>query len=371
MTDAREPTDALGDLLAVLDRVPFVARLKKDIGQLRRVVYERRAPRIMAVGSVGSGRSSLLNVLLGKPALPVGTVARRAALLDSWVRVDAAGAHVDWLELTPGRDREALRQLLDEAVPDALLVLLTPEEVEDGAGATLGAVHDLLATLDQGEAKPKVIAVLSKVDLMPPTMDGAPFSVGKRASIDLVRQRLEQQLREADLAVAATHVVAVPGQHGLEDVAEALASALPDQGRVEAARALVHARHARRSVASVVVRSCSALAITVAIMPVPLSDMAVIVPLQVVMVSTLAYLSGRSWDKKTAAEWIASLGVVGGVGLGFRWSAQQLVKLIPGAGSLVSAGIAGAGTAALGHSAIAYFLEDAEESEEAPARSEG
>lgn len=366
MPEAREPTDAMGDVLAVLDRVPFVARLKKDIGQLKRVVYERRAPRIAAAGTLGSGRSSLLNVLLGKPALPVGAEPRGPGLDDAWVRVDAAGAHVDWLELTPGAPRDKLRGLLDAAVPDALLVVLTPTEVEEGAGQTLGAVHDMLAAFDAGEARPKVIAVLSKVDLMPPTKDGAPFSVGKRASIDLVKQRLESQLKEAALDVASTHVVAIPGQHGIEDLAEALAGALPDQGRVEAARALVHAHHARRSVASAVVQSCAALAITVAIMPVPLSDMAVIAPLQIVMVSTLAYLSGRSWDGKTAAEWITSVGVVGGVGLGFRWSAQQLVKLIPGAGSLVSAGIAGAGTAALGHSAIAYFLDPPEEAD-APA----
>jgi uncharacterized protein (DUF697 family) len=48
--------------------------------------------------------------------------------------------------------------------------------------------------------------------------------------------------------------------------------------------------------------------------------------------------------------------VVGGAGLGLRWTAQQLVKLVPGAGSIVSASIAGAGTTALGKSAMTYFL---------------
>ena len=33
------------------------------------------------------------------------------------------------------------------------------------------------------------------------------------------------------------------------------------------------------------------------------------------------------------------------------------MKLIPGAGSIVSASVAAAGTVALGHSAIAYFVD--------------
>ena len=98
------------------------------------------------------------------------------------------------------------------------------------------------------------------------------------------------------------------------------------------------------------------LAVTVAVTPIPLSDMALIAPLQAMMVTAVAYISGRPWDLRTAGEWIAGLGLVGGAGFGLRWSAQQLVKLVPGAGSIVSASIAGAGTTALGKSAMAYFL---------------
>ena len=46
-----------------------------------------------------------------------------------------------------------------------------------------------------------------------------------------------------------------------------------------------------------------------------------------------------------------------GAGLGLRWGAQQLVKLVPGAGSIVGAGVASAGTLAIGRSAMAYFID--------------
>ena len=48
--------------------------------------------------------------------------------------------------------------------------------------------------------------------------------------------------------------------------------------------------------------------------------------------------------------------LVGGLGMGLRFSAQTIAKLVPGAGNVVSAGVAGAGTTAMGQSAIRYFL---------------
>jgi uncharacterized protein (DUF697 family) len=42
--------------------------------------------------------------------------------------------------------------------------------------------------------------------------------------------------------------------------------------------------------------------------------------------------------------------------MGLRFSAQTIAKLVPGAGNVVSAGVAGAGTTAMGQSAIKYFL---------------
>ena len=50
---------------------------------------------------------------------------------------------------------------------------------------------------------------------------------------------------------------------------------------------------------------------------------------------------------------------MGGAAFGMRWGAQQLVKLVPGAGTLVSASVAGAGTLALGKSAVSYFVDGA------------
>jgi len=353
-------------LLDVLEKLPFVSTLKRDIESLRSVLYERRAPRIAAVGRPGSGRSRLGNALLGKDALPTD----RPMAPGQWLRVDAHGSRIDWLEIDPQNgeepsskdDRGATLPLLDralaEAVPDVVLVPIAPGELDDDQTAGLDAVSELLARVGAFyETPPPIIAVLSRVDEVPPAIEGAdPWPEEKLQAIDLLRQRLEAAVRERGLGVRAVLATSAAGDVGIEELSSLIFAELPETARLEGARALGRATGARRGVANQIVHSCSTLALTIGLAPVPLSDAFIIAPLQVVMVSAIAHLGGSPWDRKAALEWIGSMGVVGGTGMGLRWTAQQLVKLIPGAGTLVSAGIAGAGTATLGQGAIAYFL---------------
>ena len=56
------------------------------------------------------------------------------------------------------------------------------------------------------------------------------------------------------------------------------------------------------------------------------------------------------------------MGGIAGVGYGFRTIAQQGSKLLnaiwPGAGSVVSSGIAAFGTNTIGNTAIAYYIDE-------------
>jgi len=368
------PHGAVEQLLDVLEKLPFVSTLKRDIQSLRSVLYERRAPRIAAVGRPGSGRSRLGNALLGKDALPTD----RPMAPGQWLRVDAHGSRIDWLEIDPQNTQDTqdtqepssdddpgaapplLDRALAEAVPDVVLVPIAPRELDDHQTAGLDAVSELLGRIGAFyETPPPIIAVLSRVDEVPPATEGAdPWPEEKLQAIDLLRQRLEAAVRERGLDVRAVLAASAAGDSGIEELSTVIFAELPETARLEGARALGRATGARRGVANQIVHSCSTLALTIGLAPVPLSDAFIIAPLQVVMVSAIAHLGGGPWDRKAALEWIGSMGVVGGTGMGLRWTAQQLAKLIPGAGTLVSAGIAGAGTATLGQGAIAYFLGD-------------
>jgi len=360
---SQTPDGAVEQLLKVLEKLPFVSTLKRDVQSLRSVLYERRAPRVAALGRAGSGRSQLGNALLGKDALPID----KPIAPGEWVRVDAHGSRLDWLEIAPASGGQAeareerLSRALGEAQPDMLLIAVTPADLAGEVSAVLDLAADVSGRIEaQGEERPPVIAVLTRADEVPPMGTTAkPWPDEKNQAVDLLRQRLEDAIGERKLESKAT-VATATGETklGIEELTSFMYDALPEEARLEGARALSAAQDERRSLANQIVHSCSTMALTIGLAPVPLSDAFVIAPLQVVMVSAVAHLGGRPWDRKAAVEWMGSMGVVGGAGMGLRWTAQQLVKLVPGAGYLVSAGVAGAGTATLGQSAIAYFLRE-------------
>src|SRR5688572_21095534 len=153
--------------MKVLDRIPFVSAIKRDLTALRRLLYDRRAPRIAAIGAAGSGRTSLVHALLNAVTFGEGGAAPPPAP-GAWVRIDADGRRLDWLELPAGlepdeRD-ELAKRAFEESPPDLVLAL-----VEAGAEETSGAVHDALAPVlayleKEREKKPPVLVLVTKVD---------------------------------------------------------------------------------------------------------------------------------------------------------------------------------------------------------------
>ena len=92
--------------------------------------------------------------------------------------------------------------------------------------------------------------------------------------------------------------------------------------------------------------------------PIPLADFPVLLGLQMFMVSLIVYVSGRKFSTRLGGEFIASLGIGFGSGLVFRETARAAVKFLPVWGHVISGGVAGAGTYALGRAAIAYYIEE-------------
>lgn len=374
----------LDDLNLVIDRIPFLGTIKTDLGQLRRVLVDRRAPRILALGVEGSGRTTLANELLAAAALPTSENASEAARVVApeaqWVRVRAAGRSLDWLELDAreggkleGARRDRLERALSEARPDVILLCVSaPADLPDLAKvrATYETVLRLLAPSEvhgdrahgEKEKAPAVttLAVLTQVDR----------ALGDVTELD--KTLVDREIHAFKSALEATQL-SVPrpiacGLLGaaarasertdqLTHVADEIYVRLPDAAQVEAARAFPVSRDKKREVARLVVHRTSTIAVTIGLAPVPFSDAVILVPLQAMMVTAVAYIAGQPWDSRAAGEWLASIGVLGAAAFGLRWGGQQLVKLVPGAGTLLAASVAGTGTLAIGRSAIAYFID--------------
>ncbi len=350
----------MDELTKIIGRIPVVSSVTREATQLRDLLYERRPPRIVAIGSDAEALEGLFRRLFDPTkadAVPRPGSAVAAAGVRPWVRRACEGGEVLWLAID-ARDPDqqtTFRDAVDRCTPDLAIVAAPAEDARAVGDDVARAARSCFDAFHTGERKPKVLPVL-----LTGTRTGDP-ATDEGLDVERARQAFAQALSRAQLAAEPACVASLDPfesaeSAGIESLSGAIVELLPSAARVTGCRLLAHAHEARRTVASTVVQSCSALAITVAVTPIPLSDLAIIGPLQIAMVSALAYIGGRTWDKRTAIEWISSVGIVGGAGLGLRWGAQQLFKLVPGAGNIISAGIAGSGTAALGQAAIAYFV---------------
>lgn len=334
---------ALDQLVRVLDRVPLVSNIKNDLSGLRSLLYQRRPPRIAALGLASSGRSTLLRALIERRSTRDALHAEHG----QWVHLEHEGAKVHWLELDldDATARSQWKAALEKEMPDLVFLTFEPNNAED-MKRILARAQSLLPDLPAGSEPLRIFPLLTHADL-----------IGRgTADVDAARNALEATLHDSGLSADPARAVSAISGYGLGALSEAMILALPEEARLEAARALTRAHEARVRIGNEIVQACTAVSVTVGLTPIPFSDMLLLGPLQAMMVSSLAYLSGRSWGKKTVAEWLGSLGFVGGLGMGLRFSAQTIAKLVPGAGNVVSAGVAGAGTTAMGQSAIKYFL---------------
>ena len=336
---------ALDQLVRVLDQVPLVSSIKNDLTGLRSLLVSRRPPRIAALGLSGSGRSMLLRALIERRRIREPLHADHG----EWVHLEHEGAKVNWLELDVDSDeaRSQWKAALEREVPDLVFVTFEPKNLED-ATRILERAKSLLVDLPEGVTPLRVLPLATHADL-----------IGRGpADVEAACGALEAKLDQSGLKADPPQAVSAISGFGLHALSEAMVLALPEEARLEAARALTRATEARVRIGNEIVQACPAVSVTVGLTPIPFSDMVLLGPLQAMMVSALAYLSGRAWGKKTLAEWLGSLGAVGGLGMGLRYTAQTVAKLVPGAGNVVSAGVAGAGTTAMGQSAIKYFLRD-------------
>jgi small GTP-binding protein len=259
-------------------------------------------PKVAFAGFGNSGKSSLLNAIFG------ADVARVSMQTDETKSAQVAERFgIDFMD-TPGvgTSRLSLDDVLDLGVLQGQHIIL---HVLNGAAA-VSAEDEKLARAIRG-ASTRSIVVINKIDLL-----------DEREKTEFLASAV------ARLGVAENEVMMVSAKRGtgvpalVQRITDCLPSAL--QAGV-----------------------CAAVALA----PIPVADILVLTPIQMAMVATIGYFHGVEVSADRAGE---LMGVMG-TGVGLREAARQLVKLVPGYGLVVSAGIAFAGTVALGETAHLWF----------------
>jgi len=137
--------------------------------------------------------------------------------------------------------------------------------------------------------------------------------------------------------------------YGLQELLDATFRSAPDgvAHAITAAQRIDFAR--KRERAERTIKAATGAATTAGASPIPFSDAAILVPLQIGMMASISVTYGISLDRSTAA----SLAATAGATTAGRSIVTSMIKFVPGAGTAVaapiSATVAGTFTYAMGH----------------------
>lgn len=374
---------------------PATRDLRGRIATMRGVLLEQRPPAIALVGRRGAGKSSLVNALFGANVAPVGHVKARTSE-GRWYEhrsergalsiLDTRGLQEGASRAEPDPHAAALGGILRELrrqPPDILLFLVRAGDVDSAIDADLDGLVDIVAEVERHlSRKPPVFCVVTACDLLDPkdvVLDEArehddPDVAEKLAHLALAERTIDRKLRaRPELATAMQGTLGISSylsfrpdgsiradaRFRMPRLAERIFALLPPAGRGHFAR-IARVRKLQDELAGSLTQATAALCAGVAAIPIPVADVIPLTALQVSLVAGIAWIAGRSLDSRGAAEFLAAVGVNAGAAFALREASRALVKFaFPGAGSVVSATVAFAGTMAIGAAATAYFLHGA------------
>ena len=403
-----------GDLIDKLpDAIPEKTRtMLKDtilgdaeLKNLMEGIDSHRPPRIFLIGRTGVGKSSLINALCGSYVAAVSDTKSCTENAQVYKCMDGDRVLMEILDTRGIAESESLNteisaedmliNQVNEFSPDVAIMMLNCTHRDD-VNSDVSFLKKLAKSYaDINSMRLPVVVVVNKSDEMAPTRFKTPseYPRNKIAKIQDVVQYykgiiVKNGLKIDDIIAVSSLIdwqtpdgmeidvecidnlpkndidnlqIAFDGRYNIDKLLDILEEAILDfeaqMGLRMAARLTEVVHRLARHLNTIF----SGISGTVALTPIPVSDIYVLLIIQSVLVCLIASLSGRDISLDTGKEFILSMGGIAGAGYVFRLVAQQASKFLnavwPGSGSAVSSGIAALGTSAIGKAAIAYYID--------------
>jgi predicted GTPase len=364
---------------------PLGRSAENELLILKELLMDARPPKLMILGRRGAGKSSLVNAVFGRRMAAVGSVLSETGR-PTWYSYKGLQGEMKILDTRGLGDRtrpeaanfqdalDEVRAALADEWPDAILFLCKAKDVDSHIAQDVANIQEIRAFIaEKHRYDAPVVAVVTQVDELDPKRVEPPYeNETKRQNIETAVRTIEEALTERGVALArvvpvSTYAEYESGTEGaprvydnywnIEELVDYLVEVLPRSAQVQMAR-LAQLRVVQEKLARKMTAAAAAVTGAIGAAPIPVADILPITAVQIGLIAGIAYLSGREMSRKAAREFLVALGANVGAAFALREGARALAKFVfPGAGSAVSAGVAFAGTWALGEAAIAYFIE--------------
>lgn len=395
----------------IINRLPIPDELKKkiidglssdsELKDLMDGIDSHRPPKIFLIGRTGTGKSSLINALCGSYVAYVSDVESQRPNANIYPITDGDRTLMEIFDTRGIAESQAVddnisaEELLIQQITDFrpdVAVLVISATHKDGVNEDAEFLRNIAENYRKTNgAELPVVVVINKCDQVQPDRDKNPanYSAKKLEHINKIteyyRKIIERNKLRVDNIVPVSSFIewqdndgrymdvetinSMPynqlselqigfdGRYNIENLLTVLEDSILDTDAQRGMRMAFRLNELVHRLADRINITFSGIAATVSIAPIPIADLYVLLTLQAVLVSFIVILSGREISIEASMEFIFSLGGVAVAGNVFKILAQQLVKLIPVAGSAVSATIAYAGTLAIGKAAVSYYID--------------
>ena len=335
---------------------------EKIIDQIERKMDEMKTINLMILGKTGVGKSTLINALFGENRVQTG--------LGRPVTTDISripGEHLTIYD-TPGLELggdNSMSILLSQVV-DVINKQVEEGTLDDAIHCILYCVSTPSHRFEDNEAEfikslqSKIITHNIPVFIVLTQSFNKNDSAALKTHIETLNLRIK-----AIVPVLATpyyvdeDYTAKP--RGVAELAQLISDAIPESLRETFAAIQCANMELKKQRARKIVGAAAATAAAIGAVPIPFSDATLLVPEQIGMMATITAVFGVPVDKAALTAILSATIGTGGLTLLGKTIVTNLLKLMPGAGTVaggaISAATAAALTSALGEAYIVIMIK--------------